>query len=475
MLKIHLYHIVLFVAFITAGCSIPAKISDDKRMKLPDSFSNHADSLNAALINKSLIWRSEKLNSLIDTVIRHNYDLKIAYQKINVFQSEVQRSNASLLPTVNGLVSPSLRKFGRYTMDGAGNIVTDMETGKLVPIELPDYNIGLFTSWEIDVWGKLKNRKKAAIARLLSSTEGRKLIQTTLVATTAEAYFSLLALDKELMMLDQTISLQEKALEAVYIQKEAAKVNELAVKQFEAQLIGYKGLREEVLLQINRLETGINQLAGRLPQVIERDTSYFDDALLPLIQVGLPTDLLKNRPDIRQAELEVIASRADLLSARAAFFPAINLTGSLATQAYRPALLTAFPESLAFSIVGGLSRPLWNQGFLKAEFLKATAAQKEALLHFEKTIINAYHEVNQGLYTIHANKKIYDSKVQEQAIQTESIDISYELFKTGRASYLEVLLAQQNAVRSTVEVINAKRNQFIAAINVYRAIGGGWN
>lgn len=467
------YHFILLAVLAAGACKTPAIQQADQQVSLPVSYQQSTDTLNSAVIDRNLFFSSRPLENLIDTVLKNNFDLRIAMQRIEAARAMVLQTRGPLAPQLNAAIMPALRRYGLYTMDGSGNASTDIEPGKRVPVDLPDYYLGLQSTWELDLWGKLKNRRKAAAARLLASQEGRSLIQTTLVAQTATAYYELMATDQVVKMLEETIQLQEQAIQTVRVQKEAAMVNELAVQQFEAQLIGLQGLRLEVQQQAIALEYEINFLAGRLPQPIPRDSSFFSNPSLPLIHAGIPSDLLRNRPDIRQAEWELTAARADVKAARAAYFPSITLTGAIGLQAYKGGLLFRSPESLAYGLVGGLTAPLLNRRIIAAEFAKASAQQQEAVLQYSQIVTRSFLEVDEGLKKIQNLGQQFEWKARETDILAASINVSSELFRTGRANYLEVLLARQNALRSRMELINTRKHQYMAIIALYKAIGGG--
>ncbi|HEX5669126.1 MAG TPA: TolC family protein, partial [Chitinophagaceae bacterium] len=260
-----LLHLIIMIAVLAISCKAPSIPNSSANTTLPKTFEGSEDTASTPRLDPKLFFTSASLTDLLDTVLSNNYDLLIAGQRIEASKALAKQARAPLYPQVNAAAVPSIRKFGLYTMDGAGNIVTDMEPGKLIPVDLPDYYLGLQASWEVDLWGKLKNKKKAALSRFLASIEGQRLLQTNLIAETAAAYYELLAADEELKLLDQTILIQEQALEVARIQKQAAVVNELAVQQFEAQLLNMKSLRYEVIQQIIGSETRINLLAGRSP------------------------------------------------------------------------------------------------------------------------------------------------------------------------------------------------------------------
>ena len=204
----------------------------------------------------------------------------------------------------------------------------------------------------------------------------------------ANSYYELLALDNELEIIRQTIQLQKNGLEIVKIQKEAAVANELAVKQFEAQLYHSQSLEMDLLQQIAENENKINALLGRFPQKIIRDQTTFTAQMPNTVKIGIPAQLLKNRPDIKQAELELFATKCDVKSAQAEFYPSLNLTGSVGFQAFKTSYLFTTPQSFIYSIVGNLAVPLVNRSAIKAEFNKANAYQLEALFNYQRTILN---------------------------------------------------------------------------------------
>src|SRR5690606_15415979 len=189
-----------------------------------------------------------------------------------------------------------------------------------------DFGIGVYASWEIDVWKKLRNAKKAAVSRYLSSVEGRNFMVTNLISEIAESYYELMALDNLLDIVERNIEIQGSALQTVKQQKEAAKVTQLAVNRFEAQLLNTKNLQYEIRQRIVETENKINFLVGRFPQPITRDSESFENLPIGPVQEGIPSQLLENRPDIRQAELELMAAKLDVKVARANFYPSFKIS-----------------------------------------------------------------------------------------------------------------------------------------------------
>ena len=466
---------LFFAACLTvSSCKTPQTSLKDNTKKLPESFGNTTDTINSATINWKTFYSDTYLVKLIDTALVNNYDVLISLQKIKAAQSDVLFSKGAMFPTVSGVSNAGARRFGLYTMDGAGNATTDITPGKLIPINLPDYLVGLQTSWEVDVFGKLKNQKKAAFSRVLSSEAMKNVVTTNLIAEIANSYYELIATDQSISIVDKNIAIQENALEKVIVMKEAAVTNELAVKQFKAQLLNIKAMKVELQQQITEIENKINFLIGSYPQKIERQTSFTASNLPREIQFGVPSALLQNRPDIKMAEFELIASKSDVKSAKAQFYPSLTITGGMGYQAFKPNLLFN-PQSVVFNLLGGLTAPLLNRSAINASFNKSNAYQVEALYSYQSTILNAYLEVNTEMVRITNLKELLKLKTEETQELNNSIEIASDLFKYGRANYLEVLTVQQNALEAELDLIETQKQQFQTTVNVYKALGGGWD
>ena len=470
----YIVHIILLATCLTS--CIPTQTAKHTSTKpAPNSYSTGSDSTNVATISWKEYFSDKNLVNLIDTALINNYDVLVALQRIEAASAGVQFNKGLLLPSVSAGGVTAIRRYGLYTMDGAGNITTDILPGQIVPVNLPDYFVALQTSWEADITGKLRNRKKAAVARYLSSVEGKNWLITNLVAEVASTYYELQALDNELEIIRENISLQEKALAIVIIQRESGAANELAVQQFQAQLLNTKSLEVEIAQQIIEVENQINFLLGRYPQPIVRDKTILTQSIPSHIQTGVPSDLLRNRPDIKQAELKLLAANADVKAARAAFYPSLNIAGGLGFQAFKTNLLFTTPQSFVFSLVGGLSAPLVNRSAIKAHFRGASANQVESLYNYQKSILNGYVEVFNQLNNINNLQRIFTFRNEEVIVLSQAIETSNELFRTGRATYLEVLLIQQAALNARLDFIDVRKRQLLSNVNIYKALGGGWN
>lgn len=459
---------------LLAGCKTRNIHFTVPERTLPASFQRYADTTTIADIRWRDYFADPHLVALIDTALEYNPDLKIAMERIELANAGLLNARAALRPAVSGNVTPAIRRYGLYTMDGAGNISTEMTPGKIVPTDLPDFYIGLQSSWEIDLWKKLSNRKSAAYSSFLASMEGARFVSTALITEIALAYYELIALDNEREILTETIRNQEEVLDVIRYQKEAGRANELVVQQFKAQQLNTQTLEREVMQQISETENRINFLLGRYPQPIERNMELlFRD--LPLeIASGVPSQMLLNRPDIQAANYQVQASRFDVKAANAEFLPSLTLTGGLGYQAFNPKFLFNTPASLAYSLVGGLTAPLINKRAIEARFSMAKSSQVIAMYEYQKTILNGYTEVVNELTRINALREISDLKTLQSQVLEESVETSNQLYTSAKATYLEVLIAQQNAIQAKLEMVDSHKKQLMASINIYRALGGGW-
>lgn len=476
MYKFRIYQFIgpLGICLAIAGCKVPAVMQRTENAHVPEAYAGSHDTANVSALQWHDFFKDPYLANLIDTALRNNQELMITMQEIEIARNDIRIRKGALLPSVRLGAGAGFEKVGKYTSQGAGDASTDITPGKEVPEWLPDYNFGAVAEWEVDIWKKLRNAKKAAVARYLSTVEGKNFVLTNLIAEVADSYYELLALDNQLAIVRQNIGLQQNALEIVRVQKEAARATELAVQKFEAEVLSSQSLEYEILQNIKETENKINFLLGRYPQEIPRDKSNFLDVLPAAISSGIPSQLLSNRPDIKQAELELAASKLDVKVARAEFYPSFNISAALGFQAFNPSYLIKFPESLLASLAGDLAGPLINRNAIKAEYFTANAKQVQAVYNYERTILNAYLEVSNQLSRIDNLGKSYDLKSKQVDALTRSIDISNDLFKSARADYLEVLMTQRDALESKLELIETKKQQLNAMVHVYRNLGGGW-
>lgn len=441
---------------------------------MPASYSASSDSAVAALPRWREFFTDPLLVALIDTALDNNKELNSTLQEIEIARNEIRARRAEYLPSAGLRAGAGFDKPGRYTLQGATEEEIDVRPGSGTPDPLQDYYIAAYASWEADIWHKLHNAKKAAVSRYLSTVEGRNFIITNLVAEIAGSYYELLALDKQLDILGKNIGLQQNALNIVRVEKEATRVTELAVRKFEAEVLKTQSMQYDVRQRITETENRINSLLGRYPQPIARSTQPLDSLSLGAIRSGIPSQLLTNRPDIRQAELDLATARLDVKVARARFFPSLGISASVGYQAFNPAYLLETPKSLLYSLTGDLVAPLINRNAIRAAYASANARQIQAVYHYEQTVINAYVEVANQLSRVRNLQNSYDLRFRQVMTLNNSVSISNELFRSAHADYMEVLMTQRDALDSRFELVETRRQQMDAMVKIYRALGGGW-
>lgn len=473
--KIYRYLGIACISLVYTACSLPSfLIHRTENKNVPSSYGTSNDTANTAKLKWKDFFTDPYLTALIDTALKNNQELNIVLQEINIARSEVKARKGEYLPFLNLGGAAGVERTPRYTRHGAVDEKTEITDGKEIPNPLQDYMIGANVSWEADIWKKLRNARKSAMLRYLSTTEGKNFMVTRLIAEIANSYYELMALDNQLDILRKNIAIQQNALEIVKLEKNAAKVTELAVRKFEAEVLKNQSFQFQIMQDIIETENRINFLVGRFPQPVIRDSKSFSALIPSLIHSGIPSQLLENRPDIKQAEQELAAAKLDVKVARANFYPSLRITGSLGYQAFNPQYLMKTPESLVTTAAGELIAPLINRNAIKALYYSANAKQIQAVYNYERAILKAYIEVANQLSNISNLEKCYDFKAKQVEALTRSIDISTILFKSARADYMEVLMTQRDALESRFEVIETKKQQLNAMVNIYQALGGGW-
>jgi NodT family efflux transporter outer membrane factor (OMF) lipoprotein len=459
-----------------AACKLPTLVQKTDNQAVPAAYANAAqDSANIAAIKWREYFSDPYLVALIDTALKNNQELNITLQEIEQTRNEIRARKGEYLPFVGLRAGGGVDKVARYTNIGAMEANTEIKPGKEMPEPLPNYMLAATATWELDIWNKLHNAKRAAVSRYLASIEGRNFVITNLIAEVADNYYELLALDNQMDIVKKNIEIQSNALQIVKLQKEATRVTELAVRKFEAEVFKTRSLQYDIQQEITQTENRLNFLLGRFPQPVPRNATAFDGALPNAIKTGIPAQLLANRPDIRQAEKQLEAAKLDVKIARAAFYPSLAISAAVGLQAFNPSYLLQTPESLLYTLAGDLVAPLVNRNAIKAAYKNANARQIQAAYNYERTVLNAYVEVANQMARINNLGQSYELRTKQVQALTQSIDISTGLFRSARADYMEVLMTQRDALESRFDLVETRMHQLNAMVQVYRALGGGWN
>lgn len=465
------------IMLMVPACHLPCLRDASSSPALPAAYSTTpAESVsteNSSQINVDDFFQDPLLSSLIHQAASDNRELKILNEEIEVARNEILARRGAYLPFLGFGARAGLEKPSRFTPQGAVEDQLQFEPGRPFPDPLPNFLVGLDVFWQLDIWRELRNARDAANQRYFAAVEQRNSFVTKMVSEVAENYYRLMALDQRLDTLNQTIILQQKSLELAKSRKDAGRGTELGVQRFEAEV--RKNESEKLIVQQDMIEAEnrINTLLNRYPQTVNRATTGFLNLTIQTLQVGVPAQLLQYRPDIRQAERELLAAGLDVKVARAHFYPRVDLGAGVGYEALNPRYIFFTPESLIYNVVGNLTVPLINRAAIKAEYQTANAKQLQAVYHYQQVIVNAFVEVVNRISMAENFGKSIELKKQQLAALEASVETSTKLFENARVEYVEVLLAQRDMMEARLVLIDTKKEQLGAIVKAYQALGGG--
>ena len=426
---------------------------------------------NEAQISWREFFSDPYLITLIETALSNNQEFNIFIQDIEIARSEVIEKQGEYLPKVGLGLGAETYGVSKNTREGVLDKIIDRND---IRYRSSAFNLGPNMAWEVDIWKKLRNAKDASRMRAMAKYEGRNYLISRLVAEIARCYYELMALDNSLKILDENIGIQDKAYLKMKILKQYAKANNLAVNRFEAQLLKTKSQRFEIQQKIVEKENLLKFLSGIYDNApIPRNSEKLMSMQVDALQIGLPAQLLENRPDIRQAEFEIKAAKLDLKSIQASLYPALSINAGAGFSAFGSALLFN-PKSLAYNLMGNLTVPLINRKAIIARIAIADSYQTQTVLNYEQTLLQAYTEVLNQMLNIKNIQQSFDTKQREVRLLDESTVIANSLFQYAKADYVEVLLTQEEKLNAQKELVELKMNLIGSKVDLYRALGGGW-
>ncbi|MFV0145739.1 TolC family protein [Empedobacter falsenii] len=462
---------ILNITLIAAGLFAVQSCFVAKDYNRPEAVVNEAnfrtdviakDSANVATVSWKQIFTDSQLQALINQGLQNNLDIRSALQNIAVAEAYAKQGKAGYLPTLSVGPKYSFTESSKNTPFGA--MMTDRSQNQ--------YELSGNLSWEADIWGKIRSNQRASAATYLQTIEAHKAVKTQIVASIANAYYNLLALDEQKRILDKTLINREQSLETTKALKEAGSVTEVAVNQTEAQLYSVKSMLVDVENGIKLNENVMSILLGTNPQSINR-TNLASQQVNQTLSVGVPAQLLENRPDIKAAEFGLMNAFENVNIANASFYPSLTISATGGVQGIDiDKLFNA--QSLFASVIGGLTQPLLQQRRLRTQKEVALANQKNALINYKSKILNASKEVSDALYTYDAATKKVEYKQKEYQLYNQAITYSEELLNYGMANYLEVITARDNGLNAELNVVDAKLTSLSSMVELYRAVGGGW-
>ena len=463
---IHKIILIFFVSFLVVSCHTRQnyqRANDVVDEKLFRTDALPKDSLSMANLSWKEIFTDAVLQKHIAKALENNLDIRIALQNIASAEAYLKQSKAAYQPTIS--VGPDY-SFNTSSLNTQfGQIVGERRY-------INQFDITANLGWELDLWGKLKGQEKAQYAAYLSSVAAHQNVKSNLVASIATAYYQLLAFDEQKKIFSNTIEIRKKNLETTKALKEAGIVSEVAVQQSEALVYNAEASLVTLDVQIQMLENTISLLMGEPSHEIER-TSLSTQNFALNTDLGYPSALLANRPDVKQAEFNLINAFELTNAAKAQFYPSLRITGSTGVQSVDIDKLFS-GNSVFANVLVGLAQPILNKRQIRTNYEVSLANQERSYLNFRKTILNAGNEVSDALKMYNAQDQFIAFKKKELSAYDKSVEFSQELVNYGMANYLEVLNANVNKLNAEINIANAQYTKLQAGVELYRALGGGW-
>ena len=465
-ITIHKIILIFFVSFLVVSCHTRQnyqRANDVVDEKLFRTDALPKDSLSMANLSWKEIFTDAVLQKHIAKALENNLDIRIALQNIASAEAYLKQSKAAYQPTIS--VGPDY-SFNTSSLNTQfGQIVGERRY-------INQFDITANLGWELDLWGKLKGQEKAQYAAYLSSVAAHQNVKSNLVASIATAYYQLLTFDEQKKIFSNTIEIRKKNLETTKALKDAGIVSEVAVQQSEALVYNAEASLVTLDVQIQMLENTISLLMGEPSHEIER-TSLSTQNFALNTDVGYPSALLANRPDVKQAEFNLINAFELTNAAKAQFYPSLRITGSTGVQSVDIDKLFS-GNSVFANVLVGLAQPILNKRQIRTNYEVSLANQERAYLNFRKTILNAGNEVSDALKMYNAQDQFIAFKKKELSAYDKSVEFSQELVNYGMANYLEVLNANVNKLNAEINIANAQYTKLQAGVELYRALGGGW-
>ncbi|MGH1516515.1 efflux transporter outer membrane subunit [Chryseobacterium sp. JK1] len=449
--QVFLWSGVLFSCDVTKPYTAGQSVPDDLYGKISADSAN-----NIAILSWKEIFKDPLLQELISEGIANNLDLKTAAANLKVAEANFIQSKQSFLPSLSGNASA-----------GAYNPASSQASASQI------YQLYALSSWQVDIWGKLKSTKRSLYAAYLGSEAYRQAVQTQLVANIAATYYQLLAYDEQLNIVQQSLEVYAKDTETMKVLKNSNVVTGAAVVQSAANYYAVKSTVPDIKNNIRQAENTMSLLLGRTPGPIKRD-AIFNETIYSELSVGLPAQLLANRPDVKEAELQLRSNFEQINVARTAFYPALTITGQAGLYSTQ---LNSFFNAGAFfaNIVGGLVQPIFNNGLNKQKLKVAQANYEVSEYNYRKVLLTAGQEVSNALYQYQMVEEKFSSRKEQIANLEKAVYFTKELLKyTSATNYTDVLTSEQSLLSARQNAVTDKLQQLQAMVNLYAALGGGW-
>lgn len=455
------------------GSVILSSCAVGKKYQRPDLATPEAYRTTTALTGDTVLlpWRAffkdQQLVTLINQALEKNKDVAVAMLNMEQLELSFKQAKLGLLPTVDLSVSASRIYQSKNSLNGS---LSQQFVGSSY---LDDYSANLSLSWEADIWGKAKMQKEAARANYFMQKENLSALKTRIIAQVAQAYYNLLALDEQLKVAERNIVLGDSTLRMIQLQFQAGQVNSLGVEQAVAQKKTAELLAPLAKQNIAIQENALSILCGDYPKSIARNFAFKTADIGDVFPDGVPAKLLSRRPDLKAAEYAVVSANANTGLAKAAMYPSISITPSIGANSYQFNNWFDLPGSLVKNIGGNIAQPIFRKKELRTNYEISKLEQQKSAELFRQSMMLAVGEVSDAMVkSSHATERmvLVDEK---QASLNKAVKNALLLYRSGMATYLEVIVAQNNALQNELEVISLQKEKADAKIDLYRALGGG--
>ena len=473
MIKNKSIYLIVAAVLLFASCRVgkeysrpPIEIDQSYRSVYLDT----ADTSSIATLRWKDFFTDPVLQTVIDTVMHRNFDLSIALDNIRLNEEYLKQAKVGLLPSVSAGVSVGYNHFSDNGLNGSNGFNLNNMLG-INHIE--DYSVNLGVSWEADIWGKVKNRKEAALSGWLQSQQVQKALQTRLIAATASAYYNLSMLHKQLDIARKNLSLNDSIVAIIDIQFENGEATALALQQAQVQQKNTASLIPDLEQALMIQENALNLLMGRNAGIVILGDGLDSFAIPERFKTGIPVQLLNRRPDVREREYALRAANARIGVAQANMYPALSINAIGGINSFQFDNWLMLPASLFGNVVGNLVQPVFNKRQLKTQLNISRIEYEQTVTQFKKQVIGAATEVSDALIRTEKLKEKMGIVVSQNDLLEMAVPNARLLYMNGRANYLEAITAQQSLLQNELGLADLKRQQVSAYIELYRALGGG--
>ncbi|MNV00359.1 Outer membrane protein OprM precursor [compost metagenome] len=460
----------ILIAVLISACNVGDRYArNEKELNMPESYRTEKHELTAdtVMLDWKTFFKDPVLLGLIDKALNKNNEIGIALMSMQQLELSYKQSKLGLLPTLDLTAGASRTWLSKNSLNGS------LSEEFLGTSYLDDYSATVKLSWEVDIWGKAKKQKEGALASYMGQKENMTALKTRIVVQVAQAYYNLISLDEQLKIAQKNVELSDSTLVMIRMQYASSLVNSLAVEQMEAQKKTAELLIPLANQNIEIQENALSILCGEYPNRIERSGNLESAMPETVFAQGVPANLLSRRPDVKAAEYAIVAANSKAGLAKAAMFPSISITPSIGSNSFRFNSWFDLPGSLIKNLGANLTQPIFQRKALKTDYQVAMLERDKKAMEYRQSVMIAVGEVSDALVRMkYTDERLVLLEQKSESLSKSVIDVLL-LYKSGMATYLEVITAQNNALQNELEMIGVKKEKLNAITDLYRSVGGG--